>query len=128
MKEIKNIEDIKLLVDSFYSKVRKDELIGPIFDEHIQDRCPAHLEKMYTFWETVLLGNHTYYGSPFPPHAHLPVDKVHFERWLTIFMQNLDEHFTGQKADEAYWRAEKMANMFHIKIKHIRDNNIRIIK
>lgn len=128
MREIKNIEDIKLLVDSFYAKVRKDELIGPIFDEHIQDRWPEHLEKMYTFWETVLLGNHTYFGSPFPPHAKLPVEKEHFERWLSIFMQNLDEHFTGQKADEAYWRAEKMANMFHIKIQYIRENNIKVIK
>lgn len=128
MKEIKNIEDIKLLVDSFYAKVRQDELIGPIFDEHIQDRWPEHLEKMYTFWETVLLGNHTYYGSPFPPHAKLPVEKEHFERWLSIFMQNLDEHFEGKKADEAYWRAEKMANMFHIKIQYIRNNNIKVIK
>lgn len=124
MREIQNIEDIKLMVDSFYAKVREDDLIGPIFDEKIQDRWPEHLEKMYTFWETVLLRKHTYFGSPFPPHAKLPVDKEHFERWLELFMKNLDEHFTGEKAEEAYWRAEKMANMFNYKINYIRENNL----
>ncbi|MDG4945369.1 group III truncated hemoglobin [Weeksellaceae bacterium KMM 9713] len=124
MREIQNIEDIKLMVDSFYAKVRQDDLIGPIFDEKIQDRWPEHLEKMYTFWETVLLRKHTYFGSPFPPHAKLPVDKEHFERWLELFMKNLDEHFTGEKAEEAYWRAEKMANMFNYKINYIRENNL----
>lgn len=124
MREIQNIEDIKLMVDSFYAKVRQDDLIGPIFDEKIQDRWPEHLEKMYTFWETVLLRKHTYFGSPFPPHAKLPVNKEHFERWLELFMKNLDEHFTGEKAEEAYWRAEKMANMFNYKINYIRENNL----
>lgn len=124
MREIQNIEDIKLMVDSFYAKVRQDELIGPIFDEKIQNRWPEHLEKMYTFWETVLLRKHTYFGSPFPPHAKLPVDKEHFERWLELFMKNLDEHFTGEKAEEAYWRAEKMAKMFNYKINYIRENNL----
>ena len=124
MRVIQNIEDIKLMVDSFYAKVRQDDLIGPIFDEKIQDRWPEHLEKMYTFWETVLLRKHTYFGSPFPPHAKLPVDKEHFERWLELFMKNLDEHFTGEKAEEAYWRAEKMANMFNYKINYIRENNL----
>lgn len=124
MREIQNIEDIKLMVDSFYAKVRQDDLIGPIFDEKIQDRWPEHLEKMYTFWETVLLRKHTYFGSPFPPHAKLPVNKEHFERWLELFMKNLDEHFIGEKAEEAYWRAEKMANMFNYKINYIRENNL----
>ena len=40
--DIKNLEDIKLLVDSFYTKVQKDNLIGPIFNEKIGDQWPAH--------------------------------------------------------------------------------------
>ena len=66
-KEILSLDDIKKLVDTFYGKVRNDALIGPIFNEKIQDRWPQHLEKMYTFWQTILLGEHTYFGSPFPP-------------------------------------------------------------
>ena len=84
-KDILSIDDIKLLVNTFYDKVREDYLIGPIFNERIQGLWPQHLAKMYTFWQTVLLGEHTYYGTPFPPHAQLPVEKEHFDRWLTLF-------------------------------------------
>ncbi len=120
--DILSIDDIKNLVDSFYGKVRKDELIGPIFDERIQDRWPTHLAKMYSFWQTVLLGEHTYYGSPFPPHAQLPIDEVHFNKWLELFYETLDEHFTGKIAEEAKWRANKMAQMFQYKLQHYKNS------
>jgi hemoglobin len=122
-KDILNLDDIKLLVDTFYDKVREDQFIGPIFDERIQNRWPEHLAKMYTFWQTVLLGEHTYYGSPFPPHANLPVEKEHFERWLSLFSQTLHQLFSGEIADEAMWRANKMATMFQYKIDHYRSNS-----
>ena len=120
--DILTLEDIKLLVNTFYDKVREDTLIGPIFNERIQNRWPEHLAKMYTFWQTVLLGDHTYYGSPFPPHAQLPVEGQHFQRWLFLFSQTLNELFTGEKAKEAMWRADKMAEMFQYKIEHYRNN------
>ena len=121
-KDILSLEDVKNLVDTFYGKVREDELIGPIFNEKIQNRWPEHLAKMYTFWQTVLLGEHTYFGSPFPPHAQLPVERIHFERWLALFSQTLDELFTGEIAKEAIWRANKMATMFQYKIEHYKNN------
>jgi hemoglobin len=120
--DILSIDDIKNLVDSFYGKVRKDELIGPIFDERIQDRWPTHLAKMYSFWQTVLLGEHTYYGSPFPPHAQLPIDEVHFNKWLELFYETLDEHFAGKIAEEAKWRANKMAQMFQYKLQYYKNS------
>lgn len=55
-KEIENIADIKILVDTFYNQVRNDELLSPIFNGIIKDNWPAHLEKMYRFWQTVLFG------------------------------------------------------------------------
>lgn len=120
--DILALDDVKLLVDTFYDKVREDQLIGPIFNERIQNRWPEHLAKMYTFWQTVLLGEHTYYGSPFPPHAQLPVEKEHFERWLSLFSETLHELFSGEIADEAMWRANKMAVMFQYKIEHYKNN------
>jgi hemoglobin len=111
------------LVDTFYDKVRNDQSIGPIFNDRIQNRWPQHLAKMYTFWQTVLLGEHTYYGTPFPPHAQLPVEKEHFERWLSLFSQTLTELFAGEIAKEALWRANKMAEMFQYKIQHYRINS-----
>jgi hemoglobin len=121
-KQIIALDDIKLLVDSFYGKVRKDELLAPIFNERIGNKWPEHLEKMYRFWQTVLLGEHTYYGSPFTPHANLPVNKEHFNRWLKLFNATINEQFTGEKAEEARWRAGKMAEMFHHKIEYYKNN------
>ena len=121
-KDIAHLDDIKLLVDEFYTKVREDELLAPIFNTRIGDRWPEHLEKMYRFWQTVLLEDHTYFGSPFAPHAQMPIDKNHFDQWLALFYQTLDEHFEGDKLIEAKWRAEKMAEMFQLKIEHYRQN------
>jgi len=125
--DIFNLEDIKVLVDSFYEKVREDELLSPIFNGIIQDRWPQHLEKMYTFWQTVLLKEHTYFGSPFVPHAKLPVEQEHFDKWMLLFYKTIDEQFAGEKAVEAKWRAEKMAEMFHSKIQYYRHHPEKLI-
>jgi hemoglobin len=117
-KDIMTLEDIKTLVNAFYEKVRQDELLAPIFNERIQNRWPQHLEKMYAFWQTVLLDERTYYGSPFPPHAQLPINRSHFERWTGLFNSTVDALFEGEKAKEAKWRAGKMAEMFESKIEY----------
>lgn len=122
-KDISSIDDIRLLVDDFYGKIRENTLLGPIFDGVIQDRWPEHLEKMYRFWQTVLLETHTYFGSPFPPHANLPVDKTHFDTWLEIWYATVDGHFAGEKAEEAKWRGDKMAAMFLYKIDYYRNSS-----
>ncbi|HAV55646.1 MAG TPA: globin [Aequorivita sp.] len=122
-KDILKLDDVKHLVDSFYGKIREDLLLKNIFNSNIQDRWPQHLQKMYTFWQTVLLSEHTYYGSPFPPHAKMPIDKEHFDRWLQLWFETIDENFTGEIADEAKWRASKMAEMFQFKINYIREKS-----
>lgn len=125
--DIRNLDDIKLLVDTFYDLVRDNKLLAPIFNERIQDHWPQHLAKMYTFWQTVLLGDHTYLGSPFPPHAQLPITHEHFEQWLNLFSQTVDQLFHGEKAEEAKWRANKMAEMFQFKISYHRENPLKNI-
>lgn len=122
-RQIKDIKDIQFIVDNFYGKVREDKLIGPIFDNIIQDRWPEHLEKMYRFWQTVLLDERTYKGAPFTPHANLPVNKEHFNRWLHLFKETIQENFEGKIADEALWRANKMAEMFLFKINYYRESS-----
>lgn len=124
---IQTIEDIRQMVDTFYAEMRGDALLGPIFEGVIQGRWPAHLDKMYRFWQTVLLTEHTYTGSPFAPHAFMPIDREHFERWVGIFNRNIDEQFAGEKAEEAKWRATKMAEIFESKIAHYRQSGTRPI-
>lgn len=122
-KEIDNIEDIKLLVNEFYGIVRKDALLKDIFENIIQDRWPEHLNKMYNFWQTVLLNEHTYKGSPFPPHAVMPVEIEHFQRWLKLWSETVDKYFFGEKAERAVWQGQRMAEMFLSKIRYLREND-----
>ncbi|MRX40949.1 globin [Flavobacterium sp. LC2016-23] len=119
--DISSLGDIKLLVNTFYAKVQDDELIGPIFNEKMLGRWPEHLEKMYRFWQTILLEEHTYSGSPFPPHKHLPVNQTHFDRWMEIFTTTVDFLFVGKLAEEAKIRAANMAYMFNYKIDYFRN-------
>ncbi|OUD32731.1 group III truncated hemoglobin [Flavobacterium sp. FPG59] len=119
--DIASLDDIKLLVNTFYVQVQKDEIIGPIFNEKIGNRWPEHLEKMYGFWETILLEVHSYSGSPFPPHKQLPIGRDHFNRWMELFTQTTDQLFHGPLADEAKYRAKAMADMFHYKIDYFRN-------
>ncbi|AWV98808.1 group III truncated hemoglobin [Arcticibacterium luteifluviistationis] len=121
-KDILEISDIKVLVDTFYEKIRQDSTLGPIFNERIKDKWPEHLDKMYRFWQTILLDEHTYHGSPFVPHAKLPVDKSHFDQWIKLFYETVDALYVGEKADRAKWQGERMAEMFHSKIEYFRNN------
>lgn len=122
MKDIETIEDIKLLVDTFYGRIQQDDILGIIFNQNIQDRWPEHLDKMYRFWQTILLEEYTYNGRPFPPHAHLPIQQIHFDRWLSLFTETIDRLFEGAKVEEAKWRAQKMSIMFLSKLDYIRNN------
>ncbi|QQT26437.1 MULTISPECIES: group III truncated hemoglobin [Sphingobacterium] len=123
--DITTMEDIKLLVNTFYSRVQEDMLIGPVFNKILDGRWEAHLEKMYGFWQTLLLDEHTYFGSPFPPHATLPVDAAHFDAWLNLWSHTVREFFEGEKAEEAVLRGEKMATMFLSKITYYRNTNAK---
>ena len=125
--DIITINDIELLVNTFYDKIRQDEILKDIFNNKIQDRWPQHLEKMYTFWQTILLEEHTYYGSPFVPHAELPVDVEHFERWLQLFFKTVDDLFEGEKAERAKWQGQRMAEIFHSKIQFYKNNPINVL-
>jgi len=120
--DIQKLDDVKLLVDTFYGHVQQDELIGPIFNSKLEGHWPEHLEKMYTFWQTILLEEYTYRGRPFPPHAQLPIEAEHFERWLQLFDQTVNDLFEGPVAEEAKSRGRKMAALFQVKLDHIRQS------
>ena len=122
-KDIEDINDIKKMVNLFYGKVRKDDLIGPIFNDKIQNHWTEHLTKLYSFWQGILLGERTYTGFPFPPHAQLPISKENFDRWLNLFTETVDHLFIGEIANEAKNRAYKISDVFQKKLEHIRKNS-----
>ncbi len=114
-KNIENLDDIRLLVDTFYERVKRDEILAPVFNDKIND-WPLHLDKMYRFWQSILLSEPTYSGAPFPKHATLPIDQDHFERWLSLFSETVDKLFSGKKAQEAKYRASRIAEVFQYKL------------
>ncbi|WP_242920177.1 group III truncated hemoglobin [Pontibacter liquoris] len=110
--DITGLEDIKVLVDEFYTLVRNDELLAPIFLFRLNTYWQPHLEKMYTFWNAALFGVKGYTGNPFAKHATMPVGGEHFNRWLSLFNTTVDTYFEGPMADEAKNRALIMATNF----------------
>jgi hemoglobin len=106
-------QDLIVLVNSFYEKVKADPLLGPVFS-HVN--WPRHLPIMYNFWCSMLLGEITYKGNPLQSHLHLPIGAEHFSQWLQLFKETVDENFTGEKADETKMRAQAIAGVFQHKM------------
>jgi len=98
-----DMEVIRAVVDDFYGRIRQDPMLGPVFAARIEDWGP-HLNKMYGFWSTVLLGDRQYTGNPFVKHqAMSELSAGHFERWLNLFAETLETHCSA--ADKAAWEA-----------------------
>jgi hemoglobin len=123
MKTLTTKEDLACLVNAFYAKIRKDEMLGPIFNKHIaEDEWPAHLSKLTDFWEMKLLGGSQFKGSP--SQKHIDVDKAsehtikqeHFAHWLQLWLETIDESYTGPIAERAKAQARKMATGQYISI------------
>lgn len=114
--DIKTAEDVKLMVDTFYAKVQQDELLANVFNDFAQVDWEDHLPKMYSFWNSLLFGTRTYKGHPFRAHIPLPVTPAHFDHWISIFEQNIDEHFTGEVAEHTKLRARSIAHIFRSKL------------
>ncbi|KQT42079.1 hypothetical protein ASG43_17550 [Aureimonas sp. Leaf454] len=78
--------ELQSLVTTFYSDVRLDPLLGPIFAEKVVD-WDGHLAKIADFWSSVMLGSRRYKGNPFAAHISLR-DRLRpelFGRWLELW-------------------------------------------
>ena len=122
--DIQTLDDIKLMVNTFYGRIQKNEVLGPIFEEKLDGRWEQHLEKMYRFWQTILFDEHTYSGAPFPPHARMPIDESHFIIWVQNWTGTVDEFFAGPIADEAKKRGTLMAAIFNSKLEFFKKNGL----
>ena len=118
--DIKSKKEIELLVDTFYSKVKADELIGYIFTDIAKVNWEKHLPVMYSFFENMLFYTGTYTGNPMELHKHInrlyPLTAEHFVRWNLLFTTTVDELFTGDKAELAKQRAKSISAVMQIKI------------
>jgi hemoglobin len=121
MREITNKDDINLLVNTFYTAIREDELLGPIFNSHIEtDAWPAHLDKLTNFWETALFGIPSFKGNPTGAHRKVDanlnhsISPEHFNQWLGLWHKTIDSLFEGHVANRAKEASIRMAQgQFH---------------
>ncbi|MFK5972414.1 MAG: group III truncated hemoglobin [Flavobacteriaceae bacterium] len=119
--EINNREDVKLLVTSFYTKIRAHEILGPIFNGIITD-WDTHLDLLTDFWETQLFLKRKYHGNPVTAHQEVDdkmnhtITSEHFGLWLNLWFETLDELFEGETAWIAKNRAQKMSTMLFMQM------------
>ena len=119
MKDIVSQDDIQQLVNSFYDKVKTSE-IGFFFEEIAKVNWEKHLPKMYIFWESVLFATVKFDGNPmgahFPINEIIPMEKKHFEAWLQLWKETVDENFFGEIAESAKNKAENIAKLMSFKM------------
>jgi hemoglobin len=115
--DISRREDCEQLVRAFYGRALTDPIIGWLFTDVARLDLEAHVPKITSFWETVLLDGHSYRGGAFAPHAMLhlkaPLRRGHFERWLWLWHATVDQRFAGPRAELAKRHADRVANAFH---------------
>ena len=106
LSDIETRADCERLVRAFYAKALDDPIIGFIFVDVAKLDLEAHVPRITSFWETMLLGAQSYTGGAFHPHAELHA-KVECARALRALAAALvvgdavDELFAGDRADLA---------------------------
>ncbi len=82
-------DDIAALTKVFYTWVRKDELLGPVFAAKIgtdDAQWTPHITHINDFWSGIFLKTGRFSGNPMAKHAPLPgLTPAHFTRWLELF-------------------------------------------
>lgn len=128
--DIQNRVDIYKLVCAFYDEIRKDDLLGPIFNRMIPNEdWPAHLEKLTDFWETNLFGIPKFKGNPTQKHLatdatfnHMITQK-HFDHWLSIWKKTIDSLYEGDLATRAQMAAFSIAHIQNVVIARNKPQN-----
>jgi hemoglobin len=111
--DIRDRADCERLVRAFYARALVDPMIGWIFVDVAKLDIEAHVPRIASFWETILLGARSYSGSAFAPHEALnrkvPLRPGHFERWLALWRATIDDLFAGVVAELAKTEARRVA-------------------
>ena len=119
-KDIEDRKDIELLINSFYDKVKQDAIIGSFFTEVVQVNWEKHLPVIYNFWENIVFQTGSYNGNPMDKHLELNkkslITMEHFQRWILLFNETVDELFLGTNSELIKQRALSIATVMQIKI------------
>lgn len=102
-------EEVSSMVHAFYARVRRDEVLGPIFNSHIHD-WDRHLAHLVDFWSSILRRTGRFTGMPMPRHAALPgLTPELFQRWLALFRETTSTLPNRAMGDQAFAMAQRIA-------------------
>ena len=122
-KDISSRQDIELLVNTFYDRVKEDKLIGTFFTDIVKVNWEKHLPVMYDFFENMLFYTGKYTGNPMELHKRInlrmPISSSHFRQWEQLFFNTVDDLFEGKTAELAKQRAKSISAVMQLKIKEI---------
>jgi hemoglobin len=111
---------IAVLIDRFYSVIRRDPVLGPIFESAIaDDEWPEHLATMRRFWSAVMLSSGRYSGNPVAVHRSVQgLERPMFDRWLGLFEATASDLFTPGPAAAFVEKARRIAESLRLAVFH----------
>lgn len=102
-------DNLRVLVTTFYDRVRLDALLGPIFEVRIGASWERHMDRMVDFWSSVLLGTGRFRGNPMLKHALIPdLSPAHFDHWMEMFEATVGALYDAEPAAQILMRARNM--------------------
>ena len=105
-----NRASIAILVNDFYTDIRQEALLAPIFNGAIAGNWEPHLERMVDFWCSVMLASGEFKGNVYGKHMQIQgVDIEHFRRWLGLFETHARRLFQPEVADAFMVVARRIA-------------------
>lgn len=110
-------ERIRQFVEAFYDKLLVDERLAPIFLDVANVDIREHFPRIQAYWEKLLLGENNYKRHTMNIHRQLhdkrELRSADFDQWLGYFVDTVDEHFAGAKAERAKRVASQIATNMH---------------
>jgi hemoglobin len=111
-------DDIDLLMVRFYKIIRRDNMLGPIFAQRIEDDNAAwdtHIAHIGKFWASIFLRKERFEGNPMRKHLNLMnITPEHFTHWLMLFHEAATEVLTPPQADAILITAKRIAASFQM--------------
>ncbi|MFV0408345.1 MAG: group III truncated hemoglobin [Paracoccus sp. (in: a-proteobacteria)] len=99
-------DEIDQVMTTFYAAIRRHEILGPIFANHVID-WPEHEAKIARFWRNAILYERSYDGNPMRAHMLAgDVHAEHFEPWLMLF----DETLRRTLPEDSAWAWSALAH------------------